>query len=44
VTAALLFADRLPADGVPGLFDPPLDASDSAPPLVRLLARYGRKA
>jgi uncharacterized protein (TIGR03086 family) len=44
VTAALVFAERLPEDGVPGLFDPPLTASDSAPPLVRLLARFGRKA
>jgi uncharacterized protein (TIGR03086 family) len=44
VTAALVFADRLPADGVPGLFDPPLDVSAAAPPQVRLLARYGRKA
>ncbi|MCU1670381.1 MAG: hypothetical protein JWP40_3308 [Blastococcus sp.] len=44
VTAALVFAERLPDDGVPGLFDPPLEVSDSAPPLIRLLARYGRKA
>jgi len=44
VTAALVFAERLPEDGVPGLFDPPLEVSDSAPPLVRLLARFGRKA
>jgi uncharacterized protein (TIGR03086 family) len=44
VTAALVFAERLPHDGVPGLFDPPLEVSDSAPPLIRLLARYGRKA
>jgi uncharacterized protein (TIGR03086 family) len=44
VTAALVFADELPEDGVPGLFDPPLEVSDSAPPLVRLLARFGRKA
>src|SRR5215210_9115583 len=32
VTAALVFAERLPEDGVPGLFDPPLDVSPSAPP------------
>ena len=44
VTAALVFAERLPHDGVPGLFDPPLEVSDSAPPLIRLLARFGRKA
>ena len=44
VTAALVFAERLPEDGVPGLFDPPLDVSLAAPPLVRLLARFGRKA
>jgi uncharacterized protein (TIGR03086 family) len=43
VTAALVFAERLPEDGVPGLFDPPLEISVSAPPLVRLLARYGRR-
>ncbi|TFV83226.1 TIGR03086 family metal-binding protein [Blastococcus sp. CT_GayMR16] len=43
VTAGLVFAERLPADGVPGLFDPPLEVSASAPPLVRLLARYGRR-
>ena len=44
VTAALVYAERLPEDGVPGLFDPPLDVSAAAPPLVRLLARFGRKA
>jgi uncharacterized protein (TIGR03086 family) len=44
VTAALVFAERLPEDGVPGLFEPPLDVSLSAPPQVRLLARFGRKA
>jgi uncharacterized protein (TIGR03086 family) len=43
VTAALVFAERLPEDGVPDLFDPPLDVSPSAPPLVRLLARFGRR-
>jgi uncharacterized protein (TIGR03086 family) len=43
VTAGLVFAERLPVDGVPGLFDPPLEVSASAPPLVRLLARYGRR-
>ena len=36
---ALVFAERLPEDGVPGLFDPPLDVSASAPPQARLLAR-----
>ena len=44
VTAALVFAEQLPEDGVPGLFDAPLDVSAAAPPQVRLLARYGRKA
>ena len=43
VTAGLVFAERLPADGVPGLLDPPLEVSASAPPLMRLLARYGRR-
>lgn len=43
VTAALLVADRLPADGVPGLFDPPLDVPRTAPPQTRLLARLGRR-
>ena len=43
VTAGLVFAERLPVDGVPGLFDPPLEVPASAPPLVRLLARYGRR-
>jgi hypothetical protein len=44
VTAALIFADQLPEDGVPGLFDPPLDVSPAADPQTRLLARFGRKA
>jgi uncharacterized protein (TIGR03086 family) len=44
ITAALVLAERLPDDGVPGLFDPPLAVSDAAPPQVRLLARFGRKA
>ncbi|RBY91818.1 TIGR03086 family protein [Blastococcus sp. TBT05-19] len=43
VTAALVFAEQLPEDGVPGLFDPPLDVSSSASPQTRLLARFGRK-
>ena len=43
VTAALVFAEQLPEDGVPGLFDPPLDTSASASPQQRLLARFGRK-
>ena len=43
VTAALVYADGLPEDGVPELIDPPLDVPPSAPPLVRLLARYGRR-
>ncbi|HLM07937.1 MAG TPA: TIGR03086 family metal-binding protein [Blastococcus sp.] len=44
VTAALVFAERLPEDGVPGLIDPPLDVSAAADPQTRLLARFGRKA
>jgi len=44
VTAAMVLAERLPDDGVPGLFDPPIPVSDAAPPQVRLLARFGRKA
>ena len=44
VTAALVFAEQLPENGIPGLFDPPLDVSATAPPQVRLLARFGRKA
>ena len=43
VTAALVYADQLPEDGVPGLFDPPLDVSAAADPQTRLLARFGRK-
>jgi uncharacterized protein (TIGR03086 family) len=44
VTASLVYADRLPADGIPDLIDPPLDVSDAAPPQMRLLARFGRKS
>jgi uncharacterized protein (TIGR03086 family) len=43
VTAGLVYAERLPVDGIPGLIDPPLDVSDAAPPQSRLLARFGRK-
>src|SRR5215208_6155589 len=43
VTAALVFAEQLPEDGVPDLFDPPLDVSSAARPQTRLLARFGRK-
>src|SRR3954471_21700408 len=43
VTAALVVAERLPEDGIPGLIDPPLEVSLAAPPQLRLLARYGRK-
>jgi len=43
VTAALLVAEGIPETGVPEKIDPPLDVSDSAPPQVRLLARFGRK-
>lgn len=44
VTAGLVYADRLPVDGIPGVIGPTLDVSDAAPPQVRLLARFGRKA
>src|SRR4051794_8067486 len=44
VTAALVFAERLPEDGIPGLFDAPLDVSAAADAQTRLLARFGRKA
>jgi uncharacterized protein (TIGR03086 family) len=43
VTAALVFGEQLPEDGVPGLFAPPLDVSSAARPQTRLLARFGRK-
>jgi uncharacterized protein (TIGR03086 family) len=43
VTAALVYAERLPEDGVPGVFDPPLDVPASTPPQTRLLARFGRR-
>jgi len=43
VTAALLVGDRLPEDGVPGLFDKPVDTSAAASPQQRLLARFGRR-
>lgn len=43
VTAALVLADQLPDDGVPGFFDPPLDVPAGASPQTRLLARFGRK-
>jgi uncharacterized protein (TIGR03086 family) len=43
VTAALLVGERIPEDGVPGMFDPPLDVSASASPQQRLLARFGRR-
>lgn len=43
VTSALVYADRLPEDGVPGLFAPPMDVPPSASPQARLLARFGRR-
>jgi len=43
VTAALLVGERLPEDGVPGLFDPPLETSVEAQPQARMLARFGRR-
>lgn len=44
VTASLVVADRLPDEGVEGMFDPPLQVSDAAPPQMRLLARFGRRS
>ena len=44
VRAAGALADRLPGDGVPGLFDPPLEVAEGASPQDRLLARFGRRA
>ena len=43
VTAALVVGERLPEDGVPGMFDPPIDTSPAASPQARLLARFGRR-
>jgi uncharacterized protein (TIGR03086 family) len=43
VTAALLYAERYPDAEVPERVDAPLDVSESAPPQMRLLARFGRK-
>ena len=43
VTASLLIGEALPDDGIPGLYDPPLDTSASASPQQRLLARFGRR-
>jgi hypothetical protein len=39
-----VFAEQLPENGVPGLFDPPLDTPAVASPQQRLLARFGRKS
>ena len=43
VTAALVLAEQLPDDGVPGFFDPPMDVPAAADAQTRLLARFGRK-
>jgi uncharacterized protein (TIGR03086 family) len=43
VTAALVVGERLPEDGVPGMFDPPVDTSAAATPQQRMLARFGRR-
>jgi uncharacterized protein (TIGR03086 family) len=43
ITAALVVGEGLPADGIPGLYGPPLDVSASASPQQRLLARFGRR-
>jgi uncharacterized protein (TIGR03086 family) len=42
VAAALVLAEQLPDDGVPGFFDPPLEVPAGASPQTRLLARFGR--
>ncbi|RBY89772.1 TIGR03086 family metal-binding protein [Blastococcus sp. TF02A-26] len=42
--AAAVLADRLPDDGLPGFFDPPLELSDGASEQARVLARYGRRS
>ncbi|MGY1740720.1 MULTISPECIES: TIGR03086 family metal-binding protein [unclassified Blastococcus] len=42
--AAAVLGDRLPAEGWPGLFDPPLEAPAGASEQARVLARYGRRA
>jgi uncharacterized protein (TIGR03086 family) len=43
VTASLLIGEAIPEDGVPGLYEPPLDTSTAAFPQQRLLARFGRR-
>ena len=43
ITVSLVYADRLPDDGIPGMIDAPLDVPASAPPQTRLLARFGRR-
>jgi uncharacterized protein (TIGR03086 family) len=43
ITAAMVLGERLPDDGVPGYFDPPLDVPAAAAPRTRMLARFGRK-
>ncbi|WP_409332154.1 TIGR03086 family metal-binding protein [Trujillonella humicola] len=42
--AAAVVGDRLPAEGWPGLFDPPLQVPAGAPEQARVLARFGRRA
>ncbi len=44
VRAAEGMAARLPGDGVPGLFAPPVDVPEGASPQARVLARFGRRA
>ena len=43
VTAAMVVGERLPEDGVPGLFDPPIETSLQSSPQARMLARFGRR-
>ena len=44
VHAAEALAGRLPDEGVPGLFDAPVEVPDGASAQARLLARFGRRA
>jgi uncharacterized protein (TIGR03086 family) len=43
VTAAMVVGERLPEDGVPDMFDPPVETSLEATPQARMLARFGRR-
>jgi uncharacterized protein (TIGR03086 family) len=43
MTAAMVVGERLPEDGVPDMFDPPVETSLEATPQARMLARFGRR-